>query len=166
MTVHAAKGLEFPIVFIAGLSENMFPSKKVDSLAAMEEERRLAFVALTRAQDRLYLTDSESDDSTTGLGFRYPSRFIFDIDTNLIKYENELPEQLVAHAKSHAAQSNGYLEKLSALAELAPGDRVIHGILGTGTVTEVDDIKKQYTIAFDGMSTPRKMSFKAPIKRV
>ena len=163
MTVHSAKGLEFPVVFIAGLSENMFPGRKVDSLAAMEEERRLAFVAFTRAKDRLYLTDSESGESVSGFGFRYPSRFIFDVDKDLLHYENELPEQLVANAKSYTADSNSYLEKCSALADLSQGDRVKHGILGEGTVLEVDDVKKQYTIAFDGMATPRKMSFKAPI---
>ncbi|MBP3742579.1 MAG: UvrD-helicase domain-containing protein [Treponema sp.] len=64
MTIHTAKGLEFPVVFIVGMNENMFPSKKVDSLKAMEEERRLAFVAVTRAQKRLFLTEAEGFSST------------------------------------------------------------------------------------------------------
>ena len=77
MTVHTAKGLEFPVVFIAGLNENTFPSKKTDTLEAMEEERRLAFVAVTRAQKLLYLTEAEGFSEHAG--GRYPSRFIFDI---------------------------------------------------------------------------------------
>ncbi|MCR5762835.1 MAG: UvrD-helicase domain-containing protein [Treponema sp.] len=166
MTVHAAKGLEFPVVFIAGLSENMFPSKKVDSLAAMEEERRLAFVALTRAKDFLYLTDSEASESTPGFGYRYPSRFIFDIDKGLLHYEHELPDELVKNARSYTKDSESYLEKISALAGLEKGDRIQHAILGMGTILEADEVKKQYSIAFDKMPTPRKMSFKAPIKKI
>ncbi len=165
MTVHAAKGLEFPVVFIAGLSENMFPSRKVDSQAAMEEERRLAFVAFTRAKDRLFLTDSEASEATPGFGFRYPSRFIFDVEKKFLHYEHELPEQLARSAKEFISYSDSALEKRTALADLVAGDRVRHTILGIGTVVEVDDAKKQYTIAFDGMATPRKLSFKAPLKK-
>ncbi|MBR1910912.1 MAG: hypothetical protein IJ828_01005, partial [Treponema sp.] len=63
------------------------------------------------------------------------------------------------------SDSDSALEKRTALADLAAGDRVRHTILGIGTVVEVDDAKKQYTIAFDGMATPRKLSFKAPLKK-
>lgn len=59
MTVHAAKGLEFPAVFLCGMNEGIFPSRKVLTPAAMEEERRLAFVALTRARDRLFLSAAD-----------------------------------------------------------------------------------------------------------
>ena len=84
MTIHSAKGLEFPAVILCGMNENMFPSKKIDSQAAMEEERRLAFVAVTRAQKVLYLTEAEGN--TQGFGFRFPSRFIFNIDKRHLEY--------------------------------------------------------------------------------
>ena len=164
MTVHTAKGLEFPIVFIAGLNENTFPSKKTDTLEAMEEERRLAFVAVTRAQKLLYLTEAEGFSQVTG--GRYPSRFIFDIDRPLLNYEVELPQQLIAKTKLYVQESQTKLQKKSELAGLAKGDTVEHGILGRGIVLEIDETECTYTIQFEKTSTPRKMSFKAPIKKI
>ena len=79
MTVHAAKGLEFPYVFLCGMNEGIFPSRKVRTLPGMEEERRLAFVALTRAEKGLYL--SEADGRNFDGSPRYPSRFLLDIDS-------------------------------------------------------------------------------------
>ncbi len=111
MTIHTANGLEFPVVFIGGLYENMFPSQKVDSLKAMEEERRLAFVAVTRAQKRLYL--SEAEGFTNRAGGRYPSRFIFDIDKSLLNYEVELPPQLISRTRLDIQESDAILAKKS-----------------------------------------------------
>lgn len=73
MTVHTAKGLEFPHVFLCAMNEGLFPSKKIRTLPAMEEERRLAFVAMTRAEQGLYLSEAagRNFDGTD----RYPSRF-------------------------------------------------------------------------------------------
>ena len=164
MTVHTAKGLEFPVVFIAGLNENTFPSKKTDTLEAMEEERRLAFVAVTRAQKLLYLTEAEGFSQVSGS--RYPSRFIFDIDRPLLKYEVELPQQLIAKTKLYVQESETKLQKKSELAGLAKGDTVEHGILGRGIVLEIDETAGTYTVQFEKTATPRKMSFKAPLRRV
>ena len=164
MTVHTAKGLEFPVVFIAGLNENTFPSKKTDSPAAMEEERRLAFVAVTRAQELLFLTDAEGFSTVTG--GRYPSRFIFDIERPLLHYEKELAPQLVAKTRVYIKERNSTLEKKAALAELSQGDTVEHKILGRGIVQQVNHTAGTYTIKFDKMETPRQMSFKAPLKKV
>ncbi|MBR5401391.1 MAG: UvrD-helicase domain-containing protein [Treponema sp.] len=164
MTVHTAKGLEFPVVFIVGLNENMFPSKKTDSLKAMEEERRLAFVAVTRAQGKLFL--SEAEGFSQAAGGRYPSRFIFDIERPLLDYVVELPPQLVAKSRAYIQERTSILQKKSALADLAAGDTVEHGILGRGTVVSVDHTAGTYTIQFEKTATPRKMSFKAPLKRL
>ena len=163
MTVHTAKGLEFPVVFIAGFNENTFPSKKTDTLEAMEEERRLAFVAVTRAQSRLYLTEAEGFSQVTG--GRYPSRFIFDIDRPLLDYEVELSPQLIAKTKLYVQESQSKLQKKSELSGLAKGDAVEHGILGRGIVMEIDELAGTYTIQFEKTATPRKMSFKAPLKK-
>ena len=164
MTVHTAKGLEFPVVFIAGLNENTFPSKKTDTLEAMEEERRLSFVAVTRAQKLLYLTEAEGFSQVSGS--RYPSRFIFDIERPLLKYEVELPQQLIAKTKLYVQESETKLQKKSELAGLAKGDTVEHGILGRGIVLEIDETAGTYTVQFEKTATPRKMSFKAPLRRV
>jgi len=164
MTIHTAKGLEFPVVFIVGMNENMFPSKKVDSLKAMEEERRLAFVAVTRAQKELYLTEAEGFSQHAG--GRYPSRFIFDIDKPLLNYEVELPPQLIAKTKLYIQESDSILAKKAELADLAVGDTVEHKILGRGTIIEIDQTAATYTVQFEKVATPRKMSFKAPLRKV
>ena len=163
MTIHTAKGLEFPVVFIVGLNENMFPSQKVDSLKAMEEERRLAFVAVTRAQKRLYL--SEAEGFTNHAGGRYPSRFIFDIEKSLLNYEVELPPQLVTKTRLYIQEQDSVLAKKSAMAELAVGDTVEHKILGRGTILAIDSTAATYTVKFEKVATPRKMSFKAPLTK-
>ena len=164
MTIHTAKGLEFPVVFIVGLNENMFPSKKIDSLKAMEEERRLAFVAITRAQKMLFFTEAEGFSQNAG--GRFPSRFIFDIDKPLLNYEVELPAQFVSKATTFIKELNSVLEKKSELSVLQEGDLVEHKILGRGTVVSIDRTAAVYTIKFEKVATPRKMSFKAPIKRI
>lgn len=162
MTVHKAKGLEFPIVFIAGLNENIFPSKKIDSIEAMEEERRLAFVAFTRAEKYLFLTDAE--EYTKEATYRHPSRFIFDVDSTLLHYETEISEDSKQEAISYIEYKNSALTKMSTLSSLSEGDRVKHAILGSGVVLAIDREKKQYTIQFASIATPRKMSFKAPLE--
>ena len=164
MSIHAAKGLEFPIVFIIGLNENIFPSKKVDSLAAMEEERRLAFVATTRAKDALYLTDAQGQ--MQGGASRYPSRFIFDVDRKYLDYLVELPEELYKKSKNYIDSQADFLGKMENLSALEIGDRVGHQILGKGIVSQIDCVKHVYTVIFDNIPTPRKMSFKAPLTKL
>lgn len=163
MTIHAAKGLEFPYVFIAGLNENLFPSKKIDSISEMEEERRLAFVAFTRAKNKLFL--SEAEGFSEPLGFRYPSRFIFDIDSQLLDFKVELSDTVKEKSRIHIEEIDKILEKKTALSQFSPGDKILHKILGKGTIIEVDLLKKTYLIQFDEISTPRKMTFKAPIQK-
>ena len=81
MTVHSAKGLEFPYVFLCAMNEGVFPSKKTDTIQKMEEERRLAFVAMTRAQKGLYLSEAEGRNFDGSP--RYPSRFLLDIEAGI-----------------------------------------------------------------------------------
>lgn len=163
MTVHTAKGLEFPAVFLCGMSEGVFPSKKTATAAAMEEERRLAFVALTRAQRHLFLTDAEGwhlDGST-----RLPSRFIFNVDKALLSYTDELDAGLVQETNRNIRDHEKMLETIAAGPAFQPGDRVVHSILGAGEVVDIDRDKAAYTIRFDGIGTPRKINFKAKLDR-
>ena len=163
MERQTAKGVEFPGVFMVGMKEHTCPSQKGDRLKAMEEERRLAFVAVTRAQKRLYL--SEAEGFTNHAGGRYPSRFIFDIDRPLLNYEVELPPQLVAKTRIYIQESDSKLAKKEELADLSIGDTVEHKILGRGTILAIDQTAATYTVKFEKVASPRKMSFKAPLKK-
>jgi len=90
MTIHSAKGLEFPTVFIVGLEENIFPSPmSCDSKRQLEEERRLLYVAITRAEKRCILTNAKNRWRFGKMEFDTPSRFLADIDPNLLKTEGE-----------------------------------------------------------------------------
>lgn len=109
MTVHAAKGLEFPYVFLCGMNEGIFPSRKVRTLPGMEEERRLAFVALTRAEKGLYL--SEADGWNFDARPRYPSRFLLDIDRELLPFTHEVDETLLREAADDVARRDKYLRE-------------------------------------------------------
>lgn len=99
MTVHAAKGLEFPYVFVCGLNEGVFPSKHIDTHDKMEEERRLAYVAYTRAENCLFLSDAEGVNYDGS--YRYPSRFIFNVEKTYLNYNLELEGRLAGDAYSY-----------------------------------------------------------------
>ena len=162
MTVHAAKGLEFPYVFLCGMNEGIFPSRKIRTLPAMEEERRLAFVAFTRAQKRLFLSEGEGrglDGSP-----RYPSRFILDVDPELIEYTQPPREELIREARSYIAASQSALPPEEGPATMAPGTRVRHAILGPGTVLAADTERGAHLVKFDAMDTPRAISFRAKLE--
>ena len=164
MTVHTAKGLEFPYVFICGLDEGMFPSKRTSSFEAMEEERRLAFVAMTRAEKGLYLSDAEG----RGLdgSFRYPSRFVFDIDRQLMDYSTELDPALKAEAQRYISSAHNRLKGLSRQQRLNVGDRVRHDIMGNGVIEDIDEERMAYVVKFDELPTTRKINFNANLKEV
>ena len=164
MTVHTAKGLEFPYVFICGLDEGMFPSKRTSSFEAMEEERRLAFVAMTRAEKGLYLSDAEG----RGLdgSFRYPSRFVFDIDRQLMDYSTELDPGLKADAQRYISSAHNRLKGLSGQQRLNVGDRVRHDIMGNGVIEDIDEERMAYVVKFDELPTTRKINFNANLKEV
>ena len=91
MTVHASKGLEFPTVFVVGLEENIFPSAIVSTLRELEEERRLLYVAITRAEKHCVLTSAKNHFRYGKMEFGNPSRFIKEIDSALIQEDSEMP---------------------------------------------------------------------------
>ena len=164
MTVHAAKGLEFPYVFLCGMNEGIFPSRKVRTLPGMEEERRLAFVALTRAEKGLYL--SEADGRNFDGSPRYPSRFLLDIDPGLLTFPQEPQKGLIRDARSYIDHSLRYLPEMDQTDRFSPGQRVEHAMFGPGTVLEVDLDRGAYSVQFDSMETPRKISFRARLEEL
>lgn len=162
MTIHTAKGLEFLYVFVCGVNEGIFPSKHVDTEAMLEEERRMAYVACTRAERGLYISDAEGlnyDDS-----FRYPSRFIFNIDREAIDYVNELPQRLVDDTKSYIAANESRYMPLDT--ELKPGDRVRHKVFGEGTITGIRVDIGCYVVKFDKVATERNLKIGVGLERV
>ncbi len=161
MTVHAAKGLEFPYVFLCSMNEGIFPSRKVRTLPGMEEERRLAFVALTRAERGLYL--SEADGRNFDGSPRYPSRFLLEIDASLLSFTEPPEEGLLQEAQNFIRHSQSLLPEEEAPI-LPEGQRVRHFLFGEGTVLETDRDKGAYVIQFDGMATPRKISFRVKLE--
>lgn len=161
MTVHAAKGLEFPYVFLCAMNEGIFPSRKVRTLPAMEEERRLAFVAVTRAERGLYL--SEADGRNFDGSPRYPSRFILDMDQSLLSYVQPPQEGLIREAQEYIRHSQLSMPSED-VAPMAQGQRVRHFLFGEGTVLGADMEKGAHVIQFDGMKTPRSISFRVKLE--
>lgn len=164
MTVHAAKGLEFPYVMLCGMNEGVFPSRKIKDLLGMEEERRLAFVAMTRAEKGLYLSGAE------GYNFdgspRYPSRFILDIDDELLEYDNKPADSLIADAKEYIALREKYMPK-NLESELLPvGAKIRHEYLGEGSILDIDTDKGAYLVQFDSLPTPRAISFRVKLTQL
>ncbi len=156
MTVHTAKGLEFKYVFLAAMNEGVFPTRKTQTCEAMEEERRLAFVAVTRAEKMLYITEAEGRnfDGTP----RYPSRFVLDIDSELLNFVPPPRDTLVAEAKHYIENSGKFLKSGSEENLIAVGSRIKHAILGKGTVVDIDLNRGAYMVQFDGIDTPRAIS--------
>lgn len=159
MTIHASKGLEFPVVFIIGFSEGIFPSSRTieeRKKLGLEEERRLCYVAITRAQETLYLMDSEGQ-SQNGIK-KLPSRFLFEIGEQNYKRVGIISDDLEREAF-------GYMHRLdlSITEELPPEQQsgaqyVEHHIFGKGRVVSFDTKRKVYTVQFENMTLPRSIS--------
>ena len=162
LTIHAAKGMEFPHVFICGMNEGVFPSRRVSTPDDMEEERRIAYVAFTRAQRRLFLSDAEGK-ANDGI-FKYPSRFIFDAGLENLELERPLDEGLVQQAQKIIACDEARMRAMRSL--FAAGDRVRHPVFGDGTVILVNSTASCYTIQFDGMETQRSIQFAAKLQKL
>ena len=163
MTIHTAKGLEFPYVFVCGMNEGIFPSKHVDSPEALEEERRLAYVAYTRAENALFLSDAEGVNLDGS--YRYPSRFIFNTDKAYLEYTVELEQRFVDSAVSFIRKNE---EKISGVMpeRYEVGTKVRHNLFGVGEIIEVNEGDGYYVVQFEGVRTARNISFKIEMERV
>lgn len=164
MTIHAAKGLEFPYVFLCGLNEGIFPSRRIRTLAGMEEERRIAFVAMTRAEKGLFLSGANGVNHD-GIP-RYPSRFVMDIDKELLEYTEEVDESLVKDARAYYVYSEKSMPENLQNSMLQPGTRIRHAHFGEGTIQSADMEKGMYLIQFDSMPTPRSLMARVKLEVV
>ena len=155
MTIHAVKGLEYKYVFVIGMEENIFPHvNSCEEDGGIEEERRLCYVAITRAKEKLYLVNALRRMLYGKTSVNMPSRFINEIDKDLI----DAPEKKMINMKFNKKEAfnddNG----------LKVGDNVIHDIYGPGVVVNVD--KSIATIAFKGQGIKKLMKNHKSIKKV
>lgn len=165
LTIHAAKGMEFKNVFLCGMNEGIFPSRKVQTPEDMEEERRIAYVAMTRAKDRLFITDAEGK-ANDGI-FKYPSRFVFEAAGEGMKnfdIEKPLDKGLVEQSQKIIKYDESRLK--AAATQLKKGDHVRHKVFGAGTIVLVNDKAFCYTIKFDDLATERSVQFSAPLELI
>ena len=141
MTMHAAKGLEFKVVFLIGMEEGIMPHfMSLESSSDLEEERRLCYVAITRAKERLYITNAKRRLLFGTVNMNPPSRFISEIDDNLIeKQENEESLMNKAFEKSKFYEGEAI--------DFKPGEVVLHASFGKGVVVDIDD--RFVTVAFN-----------------
>ncbi|HKE51174.1 MAG TPA: 3'-5' exonuclease, partial [Actinomycetes bacterium] len=140
MTLHTAKGLEFPVVFLTGLEDGVFPHmRSMSDIKELEEERRLAYVGITRAQQRLYVSRAVLRSSWGAPQAYPPSRFVEEIPEELVDWQRTEPTPdrrlwsapaLAAAASRPGARSPGN----RAVVALEVGDRVSHDTFGLGTV--------------------------------
>ncbi|EJC3743801.1 ATP-dependent DNA helicase PcrA [Enterococcus faecium] len=178
MTLHAAKGLEFPVVFLIGLEEGVFPlSRALMEESELEEERRLAYVGITRAEEALYLTNAFSRTLYGRTQYNRPSRFVEEIDQELLEiegmrptpkktpvfakktaYSYKQPETAVVPSKSATGGENNSWK---------PGDKVKHKKWGLGTVVRVSGKSKdlELDVAFPSQGVKRLLAAFAPIEK-
>lgn len=155
MTVHGAKGLEFPVVFVVGMNEGVMPTSRTMSVEAMEEERRIAYVAMTRAKELLFLSDAEGENYDKS--YRLPSRFLLNIPRDLYNSEGKIDEYLWKQTQQKIDEdsrkmgdtSSSILDKVTNVHQIVKGDRVRHKVFGEGKVMEKTDVA--YVILFDNV---------------
>ncbi|MBO4354290.1 MAG: UvrD-helicase domain-containing protein [Clostridia bacterium] len=180
MTIHSAKGLEFPVVFIPGMEDGLFPSQQsAFSPDELEEERRLAYVAITRAKERLFLIGARERLMYGRTQYNVRSRFVDEIDPAFIASDVPRPKQrprLNLSEKKKIRISNELFSRSSVsenvgkstkIESFATGDRVRHITFGSGTVLSVREMGADilYEIAFDTVGTKKLMATYAKLKK-
>ena len=173
MTVHAAKGLEFPVVFIVGLEENLFPSQFAVKPSEVEEERRLLYVAITRAMEQCYLSFAKQRFRNGSFSFASQSRFFNDIDRRFMGVERAAAPKVQSVPNIPIIQSAPKTpvrqEQTPITSSWKAGDRVSHRVFGQGTVMRVyrDEVTEndKIEIAFDTQGTKTLLLTHAKLER-
>jgi DNA helicase II / ATP-dependent DNA helicase PcrA len=163
MTLHTAKGLEFPVVFIVGMEDGVFPHmRSLGDPEELEEERRLAYVGITRAQDKLYLTSAWQRMLFGGSSYNPPSRFLQEVPEGLM----ERAPKRTRRGPSDRAAASGPRSTVSP-GQVGPGDRVRHDKWGLGTVREIigDGDRAEAEVMFDTQGKKRLLLAWAPLEK-
>lgn len=170
MTLHTAKGLEFPVVFLTGMEDGLFPHAR--SLAddqELSEERRLAYVGITRAQQRLYLTRAWVRSAWGAPEYNPASRFLSDVPPELMELRGQQNDEPAASA-TRTGFSSSAVKKRSAtpVISVRAGDKVSHDKFGMGTVLSVEghDDRAQATIDFGSAGKKRLLLRFAPVTKI
>jgi DNA helicase-2/ATP-dependent DNA helicase PcrA len=173
MTLHTAKGLEFPTVFLTGMEDGIFPhSRTLGEKDEIEEERRLAYVGLTRARQRLYISRAEYRSTWGAPNYNPPSRFLDEIPEDVIEWRNQgrssLSPSLVTRSRTATTPPPRATGKKSVAMELAVGERVSHDTFGLGTVVAVAGAgdKAEATINFGQYGEKRLLLRYAPVEKL
>ena len=175
MTVHAAKGLEFPVVFIVGMEENLFPSQFCVKPSEIEEERRLLYVAVTRAMESCSLSFARQRFRNGQMAFNSPSRFLQDIDKRYFGIERPSKPSTPSRPSIPTAPSRPSVPVSGATSTVGAtawksGDRVTHRVFGDGTVQRVyhDEMTEndKIEIAFDKQGTKTLLLTHAKLERL
>jgi len=160
MTLHAAKGLEFPVVFMTGMEETIFPhSRALYDQSEMEEERRLCYVGMTRAREELYLTSASTRLLYGGLQHNPPSRFLSEIDSESVSEGSYFDEIQSSHGYGAKPSNEPHY-----VPELEIGDRVSHSLFGEGSVMELEG--ENAVIYFNGKGSKKLNISFAPLKKI
>ncbi len=180
MTMHSAKGLEFPVVFIAGAEEGIFPStRSFDNPDDIEEERRLAYVAITRAKEKLYITHASQRMLFGSTNRNTVSRFIREIPKEYLDKNDKTvkltaqSDDIITSTKSMSLQSQIAINKTQQAkknntADFTAGDRVKHNVFGEGTIISAKAMSNDMMleVAFDTIGTKKLMANFAKITKI
>jgi DNA helicase-2/ATP-dependent DNA helicase PcrA len=174
MTLHTAKGLEFPTVFLTGMEDGIFPhSRTLGEKDEIEEERRLAYVGLTRAEKRLYISRAEYRSSWGSPTYNPASRFLDEIPEGVIEWRNQggtssLSPSLTRKPRVATTAPPRATGKKSTAMELAVGERVSHDTFGLGTVVAIagEGDKSEATINFGQYGEKRLLLRYAPVEKL
>lgn len=161
MTLHTAKGLEYPVIFIVGMEDGVFPhSRSLGDPDELEEERRLCYVGVTRAEEKLYLTHAWQRMLFGSSSFNAPSRFLGEIPDDLIT----MAPKRTRKSQEIASPSPGSTVSAD---EIGVGDRVVHGKWGTGVVEEITGTgdRAEAWVIFDDHGRKRLMLAWAPMQK-
>ncbi|MFS1297569.1 DNA helicase PcrA [Streptosporangium longisporum] len=151
MTLHTAKGLEFPVVFLTGMEDGVFPhTRSLGEPKELEEERRLAYVGITRAERRLYLSRAAVRSSWGSPAFNPASRFVSEIPAELVDWRSD-PEKNAWGAATRRESRPAPARRPGGrtIPNLTPGDRVTHDAFGLGTVVSVDGVAEKTKVKID-----------------
>ena len=164
MTIHASKGLEFKVVFLAGLEDGLFPSSRsMDTDEEMEEERRLMYVAITRAEDRLILSRAKLRTIYGRSNYTQESTFLTEIPEELLEHNSAFKRDITSGPKRRATRTFTNNEGVS----FKVGDKVTHPKFGDGLITQVKGSgdNEELDIIFQQVGPKRLLANFAPIKK-